>query len=126
MNKTCQRLCSSQCPQTQRHTHVHTLGFLFDSQRISKKLIRCCDNYPCCSLMAHLHNHHQPFTEDTQRIIMRQQRNKRHLGEPLKSCTVRAHTVSWFGHRMSPNSEGRCSGDHTNALANVPLGFPVT
>lgn len=81
-------LKAPQLTETDKYTLSHTLkthGFLFSSQRISKSLNLCCDNYPCSSPMEHLHNHHQPFTEDTQRIIMRQQRNKEHSREPLKT-----------------------------------------
>lgn len=98
---------------TKTHSRVRTCsqapktrGFLFSSQRISKSPNLCCDNYPCCSPTEHLHNHHQPFTEDTQRIIMRQQRNKRHFGKPLKT---RAAAVASYCARNTSKQEERCS-----------------
>lgn len=57
----------------------------------------------------HLHNHHQPFTEDTQRIIMRQQRNKRHFGEPLKSRPAAAAAAASYvcaGHSRAKQEVG--------------------
>lgn len=77
------------------HGHKHpkrTFGFLSSGSGISKS----CDNYPCCSPMAHLHNHHQPFTEDTQRLIMRQQRDKEHFRMPLRTRSAREVIVGWF------------------------------
>lgn len=108
-----------QLVQPDTHTHWKTCGFLFSSQRISKSLILGSDNYPCCSLMAHLHNHHQLFTEDTQRIIMRQQRNKKHLREPLKTGTERAVTAAWrLATKMPPKRKEtrRSSGSGGGAL----------
>lgn len=115
------------------HSHTpKTHGFLFSSQRISKNLILCCDNYPCCSPMAHLHNHHQPFTEDTQRIIMRQQRNKKPFREPLKTCTESAVIVALTLHiERHQTGRERCPGHLfrkrklQNALASVSPNIHV-
>lgn len=93
------------------HSCTHWRPMVFSSavKRISKSLIHCCDNYPCCSPMEHLHNHHQPFTEDTQRIIMRQQRNKKHFRGPLKTGTERAVIVAWYCAQDATKQEERCS-----------------
>lgn len=76
---------------TQSHPK-RTYGFLSGGLGTSKS----CDNYPCCSPMVHLHNHHQPFTEDTQRLIMRQQRDKEHFRTPLRTRSARGVIVGWF------------------------------